>query len=213
MTNTYLSNNLVFFTVLYLIKRRILFMNSLSNTNCNGTQNVTDTCPQRFAVCQAPIQDLHPLPFPAILECGQVNNRRITAVFPPAATPTVAPLDLASVEIDTTCLCFANLKLEFSTLIDSDATGAAGPLVLQLSRSCNGGTKAPLATYTLTLPVPGGTSTLPFNFVYCIENAPLKDCTYFVDITSADPGNGANAAIEFKNTAFAAFAVGASRHV
>jgi hypothetical protein len=176
-----------------------------SNNNC-------DPCPPRFAVCK-PVEDLHPLPCPAILECGQGANPKITTVFPPEANPA-ATLPLASVEIDTTCLCFPNLKIEFSTLIQYDATGATEPIIIQLSRSCNGGAKMSLSTFTIALPVPGTAATLPFSFVFCTENAPSKDCTYFVDIISADPGPGTGGSphlIQFENTFISALAVGCAR--
>jgi hypothetical protein len=213
ITTTYISNKLGFLLCLFN-KKEDLFMNSQSNTNCNGNHNhnhdCSDPCPPRFAVCQSAAEDLHPLPCPALLECGQGANPRITANFPPVANP-IATIPLASVEIDTTCLCSPNVKIEFSTLIQYNATGATSPLVIQLSRSCNGGSRMTLSTFTINLPVPGPTATLPFGFVFCSENVPARDCTYFVDIVSADVGAGEAPFVAFENTFISALAVGCAR--
>lgn len=192
-------------------------MNSQSNRNCNNNENCSNPCPPRFAACQSD-EDLHPLPCPALLECGEGFNPRLTASIPPDATSTPIPVPLAEVEIDTTCLCSPNIKIEFSTLIQFDVTGATGPLVIQLSRSCcnnrchnngNNGKKI-LRTYTITLPVPGGaTTTLPFSFIFCKEDVKSQDCTYFVDIVAANITGGTF--IAFENTDISALAVGCEK--
>lgn len=197
-------------------------MNSQSNRNCNDFRDERRDdhrhcdCPRRFAVCQAS-EDLHPLPCPAILECGEGFNPRITAEFPPEGSTTT--LQLAEVDIDTTCLCSPNIKIEFSTLIQFNVTGAADPIVIQLSRTCDNGsrccvngTRKVLRTYSIGLAEPGGgTTTLPFSFVFCAEDVKSQECVYSVDIISANPGEGATAFIQFENTDIAALAVGCER--
>lgn len=184
-------------------------MNSRSNCNGNGTAGTgtcTNPCPPRFIQCTSPDVDLHPAPCPAILVCGEGSNPRITDAVTPAA-----PIALAEVEIDTTCLCFANLKIEFSTLMDVLDTGTTPPIVLQLSRICNNGTRKILSTYTINYAKTGGSATAsvttPISFVFCQENVPSKDCTYSIDIISADPSTF----IQFANTSISALAVGCQR--
>ncbi|AGX45139.1 DUF4489 domain-containing protein [Clostridium saccharobutylicum] len=196
-------------------------MNSLSHGNCGGTAGTGNICPNpcppRFAACAAGAEELHPLPCPALLQCGEASNPRITSVFTPSTT--TPSISLAEVEIDTTCLCFPNIKIEFSTLINADITGPAGSVTIRLSRSCNsgtnncnGGTSKTLRSYTINLSgVGGSTITTPFSFVFCSENVPSKDCTYFVDIVSANPGPATGSFIEFTNTDIAALAVGCAR--
>lgn len=201
-------------------------MNSQSNRNCNDWKDDRKhdcrddhrdcDCPKRFAVCK-PDEDLHPLPCPAILECGEGFNPRITSPFPPEGSTTT--LQLAEVEIDTTCLCSPNVKIEFSTLIQFNVTGSSEPIVIQLSRICNNGnkccvngTRKVLRTFSIGLGVPGGgTTTLPFSFVFCAEDVKSQECIYSVDIISADPGEGATAFIQFENTDIAALAVGCEK--
>lgn len=192
-------------------------MNSQSNRNCNDFRDDRRDCdcPRRFAVCK-PNEDLHPLPCPAILECGEGFNPRITTIFPPEGSTTT--LQLAEVGIDTTCLCSPNVKIEFSTLIQFDVGGSAEPIVIQLSRICNNGSKCcvngnrkVLRTYSIGLAAPGGgTTTVPFSFVFCAEDVKSQECIYSVDIISADPGQG-QAFIQFENTNIAALAVGCER--
>lgn len=177
--------------------------NSQYHRNCSGTageNTCVNPCPPKYIACQSPDEDLHPAPCPAILQCGTVGDPKIVASTP-------VPVYVASVDIDTTCLCFPNLKIEFSTLLDLDATAAGGTMTIQLIRTCSNNPNNPiiLKTYTITSPVETG--TLPFNFIYCSQNAPSRYCTYTVKVTSATGFTS----IQFNSTAIAAFAVGCQR--
>lgn len=183
-------------------------MNSLSHGNCNGTAGdiCPNPCPPRFAKCTSAAEELHPLPCPALLECGTVGTPRIDANTP----ATAFPIFVASVDIDTTCLCFPNVKIEFSSLINFDLGGNES-LTVQLSRTCNNGNKVVLRTFTITpVTAGGGVATLPFSFIHCTQNAPSKNCTYTVEITGATNLEGQEF-IQFDNSAIAAFAVGCAR--
>lgn len=208
-------------------------MNSKSIGNCSGTAGAShcvNPCPPRFIQCASPAEDLHPAPCPALLECGEVSNPKITANF--TASSTVPAVSLADVEIDTTCLCYPHVKIEFSTIIENDKTnGHETAIIIQLSRTCNSGIQKVLSTYNLTIPRDRGSyggvafplintpadfnDTLPFSFIFCAENVPAKDCTYSVDIISVNADGPFIApnkpAIEFKNTSIAALAVGCPR--
>ena len=185
-------------------------MNSQSIGNCSGTAGAaatpcTNPCPQRFIQCTSPDVDLHPAPCPAILACGDVSNLTITTNNAGATTPAL-PVQIAEVEIDTTCLCFPNLKIEFSTLIDGTVNGKVN---IQLSRTCTNGTSKVLNTYVLDLGA-GPATTFPFSFVFCAENVPSKDCIYSVNLVSVTaPGN--NKTLIFSSTSISALAVGCQR--
>lgn len=196
-------------------------MNSKSFGPCSGTAgaaNCIAPCPPRYIACTSPDVDLHPAPGKAILECGTAVNQQITT--------TTTSIYVASVEIDTTCLCYPHLKLEFSTLLDFTGTFVAGNnITLQLTRTCdNSTTPTPLKTTAINLPViiptvtvggvptPGTATfikTLPYSFIYCIPNPPSKDCTYTLQVISATIA--ATGTVQLRDTAIAAFAVGGQR--
>lgn len=191
-------------------------MNSLSNGNCSGTAgaaNCVNPCPPRYIQCTSPDVDLHPAPCPALLECGIVSNPNI-----PSGITSTAPLFIASVDIDTTCLCFPNLKIEFSTLFNLPALTAASSFTIQLSRICTNAptNKVILKTDVITLPFVAGAgipiTTLPYSFIYCTRNAPSRSCTYTVEVTAssyiATPVTGT---IKADSTQIAALAVGCPR--
>lgn len=189
-------------------------MNSLSNGNCSGTAgaaNCVNPCPPRYIQCTSPDVDLHPAPCPALLQCGTVSNATIASGIIPTA-----PVFIASVDIDTTCLCFPNLKIEFSTLLNLPAALTVGSTItVQLSRTCtNTPNAAPTVLKTDILTFPIATAllafTLPYSFIYCSQNVPSRNCTYTVQVTSSTI-LGTTPTVSFSNTQIAALAVGCQR--
>lgn len=183
-------------------------MNSQSIGNCSGTAGAavtpcTNPCPPRFIQCTSPDVDFHPAPCPAILQCGMAGSPKIT-------NTTTFPVLIASVDIDTTCLCFPTVKIEFSTLLDLTHLNPNATITIQLSKTCTNApnNKLPLKSYAITLPVTDG--TIPFNFIYCAADANSRNCTYTVEVVSAG-GLGNDDIIQFNNTQIAALAVGCQR--
>ena len=191
--------------------------NSQSHRNCSGTAGEnTHCCPPRFAACESAEADLHPAAGAAILQCGEVvDPLKIPANFTGLQT-------LAAVEIDATCLCYPHVKIEFSTLIDiviptTATSGVQGKLDIQLSRTCNGGLKKTLQSYTINVATPGagGTITIPWSFIFCEDDLKSKKCIYSVDILKNTLSDGAatptGVDATFNSTDIAAFAVGGAR--
>lgn len=194
-------------------------MNSLSNGNCSGTAgaaNCRGICPPGYIQCTSPAVDLHPAPGQALLQCGTGSTPQIPASFPPATNP-LATIPLAQVEIDTTCLCFPNIKIEFSSLIEittpTAGTTVGSTITVQLSRLCDNNiiNKTILKTTTIVL-TPAlfvGTVDYPYSFIYCSQNVPSRDCTYIVEITNSSLVTTTTALV--KEAQIAAYAVGGQR--
>jgi len=135
----------------------------------------------------------HPIPGPSILACGNGTGLAIPAV--PAGTP-FNPIPVASVTIDTTCLCKPSVKIDFTSIINYQAllTLGAGPLLttpftvtFQLSKTCNDGSKIPLGSWTFTIALLAAAVNITetFAFTFCECHACPACCVYTVDIVQA----------------------------
>ncbi|WP_291559306.1 DUF4489 domain-containing protein [Clostridium sp. UBA2485] len=135
----------------------------------------------------------HPLPGPSILSCGTASGLAIPAVT--AGTP-FNPIPVASVTIDTTCLCRPSVKIDFTSIINYQAllTLGAGPLLttpftvtFQLSKTCDNGSKIALGSWTFTLAILAAAVniTQTFAFTHCECHACPGCCVYTVDIVQA----------------------------
>jgi hypothetical protein len=195
-------------------------MNSLSNTNNYGhNKKCVDPCPPRFCECKVQ-EDLHPVPGDALLEIGTGSPVLINSTN--AATITAAsPLLIAQVTLDPTCFCYANLKIEFSSLItETGVLAVTDSVTIQLSRvsySYGGAVvKQPLESFStnLVLLAAGAIYSLPFSFIYGEENTKLKESTYVVEVVSATLSTVipiSTGSVQFRNANIAALAVGSSR--
>ena len=141
---------------------------------------------------QAHCKPGHPTPTKSSLfACGQGTG--IAIPIPTVTNPTFNPLAIASVTIDSTCLCNPSIKIDFNALINYQALltlGAApvlgGPFTVtfQLSKTCNSGSKITLGTWdyafgVLALAV---NITNSFSFSYCECNVCPGCCVYTVEI-------------------------------
>jgi hypothetical protein len=189
------------------------FMNSLSNTN-NGEKKCYDPCPPQYCNCKSH-EELHPVPGSALLEIGKGYPVLINSANAPSIT-AAAPLVIAQVDLDPTCLCYPNLKIEFSSFLTlTGALASTDKFTIQLSRIRNGyspvSVMEPLQTYSFTIPVtiPAGTVfSLPISFIYGEENIRVRESTYVVQVISATLVTGETGSIQFQNVNIAALAVG-----
>ncbi|MBD8046568.1 DUF4489 domain-containing protein [Clostridium faecium] len=135
----------------------------------------------------------HPLPSQSIMSCGTGTGLNIPAVAPGTS---FNPVPVASVTIDTTCLCNPGIKIDFSSIINYQALLdlGAGPLLttpftvtFQLSKTCNDGSKIPLGSWTFTIGIlaVAVNITETFSFTFCECHACPGCCVYTVDIVQA----------------------------
>lgn len=134
----------------------------------------------------------HPTPDQASLfACG--NGSGVSIPIPTITNPTFTPIPVASVTLDTTCLCNPSVKIDFDSIINYQALltlGAApilgGPFTVtfQLSKTCNSGSKITLGTwdYAFGILALAVNVTNSFNFSYCECNACPGCCVYTVEI-------------------------------
>ncbi|MGG7165026.1 DUF4489 domain-containing protein [Clostridium ihumii] len=131
----------------------------------------------------------HPLPTCSLFACGQGTG--VAIPIPSALNPTFNPIPLASVTIDTTCLCNPSVKIDFNSLINYQALiSIAGTLTtpftvtFQLSKTCNSGSKIALGTwdYSYGTVALATNITNSFNFTHCECNVCPGCCVYTVEI-------------------------------
>ena len=187
-------------------------MNSLSNNNCNGgiSPVTTCTCPPRFAVCPSQVADLHPLPCPAILTCGTGEE---VVIADENIENKDDQVEVASVTIDTTCLCFPTVKIEFSSIIKAEVKGGGDVLRAKvvLRRVCGNQTTR-LETFNLCFNKQSGNNEqcIPFGFIFCDETNPSAECTYEVVVTRTEEFKKDDK-ITFESVNIAALAVGCAK--
>lgn len=132
----------------------------------------------------------HPLPTQAISACGCGSG---VAIPLSTLATTFNPIPVASVTIDTTCLCQPSVKIDFNAIINYQALITTGTLLspftvtFQLSKTCNGGSKIPLGSWDysqspLNLLV---NTTHSFSFTHCECKACPGCCVYSVEIIRA----------------------------
>lgn len=139
----------------------------------------------------------HPLPTQTLSACGTgsgvnlpLNNLAIT----------FNPMPIASVTLDTTCLCQPSVKIDFNAVINYQSLISAGTLTspftvtFQLSKTCNGGSKIPLGSWdysqsALSLLV---NTTHSFSFTHCDCHTCPGCCVYTVEVirVTASIGTG-----------------------
>ena len=134
----------------------------------------------------------HPLPGPSVLSCGTGTGLAIPAVAPGTQ---FNPIPVASVTIDTTCLCSPSVKIDFSSIINYQALLVlAAPVIttpftvtFQLSKTCDNGSKIPLGSWTFTIAIlaVAVNITETFAFTHCECHACPACCVYTVDIVQA----------------------------
>jgi len=188
-------------------------MNSLSNTN-NGEKKCYDPCPPQYCNCKSH-EELHPVPGSALLEIGKGYPVLINSANAPNITATT-PLVIAQVDLDPTCLCYPNLKIEFSSFVTLTGLISAGDkFTIQLSRMRNGyspvSVMEPLQTYSFTFPASLPAATVvsqPISFIYAEENIRVRESTYVIEVVSATFAAGDTGIIQFQNVNMAALAVG-----
>ncbi|WP_027633148.1 DUF4489 domain-containing protein [Clostridium hydrogeniformans] len=134
----------------------------------------------------------HPLPDQSSLfACGQGSG--VAIPIPTVTNPTFNPLPIASVTIDSTCLCNPSIKIDFDALINYQALitlgatpvlGSPFTVTFQLSKICGSGSKIALGTWDfafgiLALAV---NVTNSFSFSHCECNVCPGCCVYTVEI-------------------------------
>lgn len=170
-------------------------MNSKSksfNDNCFENEKCEPKCHCEPRCHGEHCEPLHPLPTSSLLSCGQGSGVAIPLAT--ATSPFFSPIPIASVTIDTTCLCNPTVKIDFNSIINYQALLAVGTLTtpftvtFQLSKTCNDGSKIALGTWDysqgalLALAV---NSTNSFGFSYCECHACPGCCVYTVEIVRA----------------------------
>lgn len=97
--------------------------------------------------CGSDCKPKHPCPKPVILECG--NGGGVTLPLDVRNGKFEHPRTVATVTIDTTCLCKPIVKLDFSAIIAfREKNGSDLRITFQLSRLCdNNSHKIPLQTW------------------------------------------------------------------
>lgn len=125
----------------------------------------------------------HPLTSSLLLSCSTGNG---LSIFPNISTP----ITIASITIDTTCLCKPVIKIDFNSAINYQALISGGTaitpftLIFELSKFCNDGTKVALGSWTYSIGslLAATDITNSFNFTYC-ECSTCSACfVYAVDI-------------------------------
>lgn len=119
---------------------------------------------------------------PTIIKCGCPSSTSIGAVT--AGTNVT----IASLNLDTTCLCDPRIKLEFASNIIAPAGIGTIDLNFQVFKQCrNQFTPVPVGpawNYTLA----NGPFNTTFSFFVCDSDSCDKDCcTYTVVVTVVDP--------------------------
>ncbi|SFA96732.1 DUF4489 domain-containing protein [Clostridium frigidicarnis] len=131
----------------------------------------------------------HPTPTESLFTCGQGSG--VSIPIPTLTSPQFAPLPVASVTLDTTCLCNPSVKIDFNSIINYQALiGTATILTtpftvtFQLSKTCGDGAKVALGTWDYSF---GAISlavnvTNSFGFTHCECNTCPACCVYNVEI-------------------------------
>ncbi|WP_291582578.1 DUF4489 domain-containing protein [Clostridium sp. UBA6640] len=126
---------------------------------------------------------MHLLYSPMLLSCSSGNG---LSIFPNTSTP----ITIASITIDTTCLCKPVVKIDFNSTINYQAFISGGTeitpftLIFELSKFCDDGTKVSLGSWTYSIGFLSAATdiTNSFNFTYC-ECTTCSACfVYTVDI-------------------------------
>lgn len=130
----------------------------------------------------------HPLPKPIIMSCGQGNGftfadngESISLTSPSQAS---RPKTLASVLIDTTCLCKPQVKVEFASNVHFVPFNRHGNADLkfefELVRKCNDGTETSLNSWLFEITGEDDSFAQTFSFIYCECTTCPGCCEYFV---------------------------------
>lgn len=136
---------------------------------------------------------------PVILKCGCPSSVTI-----PTGTAVGTTFTLASLNLDTSCICDPNVKLDFESNVVAPTGTTAGAVSIQIFKQCNNqATAIPVGSaWTLSLTAPISTT---FSFFICDNDSCNNDCcTYTVraTVTTAPAG----AALSINNAALAALA-------
>ncbi|GAA0122146.1 MULTISPECIES: DUF4489 domain-containing protein [Clostridium] len=134
-----------------------------------------------------------PLPGSTVLSCGTGTGLNIPAVTPGTQ---FNPIPVATVTIDTTCLCNPAVKIDFSSIINYQALLTLGVLpvlttpftvTFQLSKTCGNGSKIALGSWTFTIGILAAAVNITetFAFTHCECHTCPACCVYTVDIVQA----------------------------
>jgi hypothetical protein len=130
----------------------------------------------------------HPLPKPIIMACGQGNGftfadngESISLTSPSQAS---RPKTLATVLIDTTCLCKPAVKVEFASNVHFVPFNRDGNATIkfefELVRKCDDGTETSLNSWLFEITGEDDNFAQTFTFNYCDCNTCPGCCEYFV---------------------------------
>lgn len=119
----------------------------------------------------------------SILKCGCPGSATILAPLTEGIAPT--PIALSSVTVDTSCLCNAAIKLEFSSNIIIPLAVTAASFNFQVYKLCSNQLQriavGPQWTFSRLIAVGSGDS---FSFQLCDDAICQADCcTYTVEVT------------------------------
>lgn len=134
---------------------------------------------------------------PNIIKCSGANTTQIlTTVAEPTATATVA-----SLIIDSSCMCDPITKLDFATIISTTVDGFAGTVSVRVFKQCRNQFTPVQIGATWTLVIAAGT-TVPLSFFICDSDSCENDCcTYTVVATATETASGI---VTFNNATLAA---------
>ncbi|WP_411678881.1 DUF4489 domain-containing protein [Clostridium thailandense] len=132
----------------------------------------------------------HPAPGKALLRCNNGSFGPGLIVFPTPDIPIAVNQPIASVTIDTACLCNPEVLVDFAGILTGTIIDAAiiATLNFTLYKTCKGiAAPIPLTTFTFSYvnvisPFPDS-RTLKFEYLSC-DNMCVDCCTYTLELTS-----------------------------
>lgn len=122
---------------------------------------------------------------PTIVKCGCPGSATL-----PIAAAAGTTLTLASLTLDTSCLCDPNTKLEFASNIIAPVGTTAGAFTIQIFKQCRNQMTAvpvgPAWSFSTTTPL-----ARTFSFFICDSDSCINDCctyTAVATVTTAPAG-------------------------
>lgn len=153
----------------------------------------------------------HPIPKEIIFECGTgngftfaTNGSTLSLTSPCTAC---RPKTVASVVLDTTCLCKPVTKIEFASNVHfvrrDHHESATVQLEFELVRVCDDGSESSICSWYYEITNERDNFAQTFSFIYCDCNSCPGCCTYFVRV---NPIEIDNASVSVGNCHIAGFA-------
>lgn len=158
-------------------------MNSMSKYHKNEENKTHDENTACYDSCK------HPAPGKSLLRCSNGGFSSTDITFVAANTPLTLNRPIASVSIDTTCLCRPSILIDFAGILTGTpiTVTAVALFNFTLFKTCKGmRVRIPVATFSysflnvFTLP---DSRTLKFEYSSC-DDLCEDCCTYTLELTS-----------------------------